>query len=121
MFNISIIIATYNRPYLLNRTLNYISDQKISSNFTVEVIVIENSKFIDENIKSICREKNYLYYHFLGLGATQARHYGISKSKGDILVIIDDDIRMSKDWLSELVKPFKDTSIHQVVESTIRI
>ena len=82
MFNISIIIATYNRPYLLNRTLNYISDQKISSNFTVEVIVIENSKFIDENIKSICREKIICTIIFLAWEPLKLVIMGFQNQKG---------------------------------------
>lgn len=44
-------------------------------------------------------------------GVSVARNYAVHRSQGDILVFVDDDIRASPGWLTEILKGFADPSV----------
>ena len=47
-------------------------------------------------------------------GKTYSRNDAVRKSKGNLLVFIDDDAVSTDSWLHELLKPFKDVSVGAV-------
>lgn len=54
-------------------------------------------------------------------GISAARNLGISNSNGDIVIFLDDDAVVEKDWLENLVKPFEDERIAGVSGKVIPI
>jgi len=67
-----------------------------STDCTIDLIKQYPIKFVIESKRS---------------GISAARNLGISNSKGDIVVFLDDDAIAENDWLESLVKPFEDERI----------
>lgn len=96
MKSISIVVATYNRPELLNRLLKSIKEQNIS----VEVIVVDDASTIDYLLATqlpitYLKQKN-------NQGPGVCRNIGISKAQGDWVVIMDDDDYFEKYTLEKI-------------------
>ncbi len=102
MLEVSVIIPTYNRQDSLQRLLDSLSMQTLGSS-KFEVIVVEDgsasgsSDDVHENYSF-----NYEYLWQENQGATTARNNGAIKSKGKILVFIDDDVTISENALEAL-------------------
>ena len=47
-------------------------------------------------------------------GLLAGRHRGFRQATGDILIYIDDDVRLPKGWLEAILAPFVDPSVHLV-------
>ena len=114
---ISVIIITYNRCRELERCLQSLKAQKNShfeiivvdggsTDCTVDLIKQYPVKFVKESERS---------------GVSAARNLGVSNSKGDIVVFLDDDAVAEKYWLENLVKPFEDERIAGVSGKVIPI
>lgn len=107
IIKLSVIIPTRNRASLLDRTINSITEQTLSTD-DFEVIVVDNGS--TDNTKEIAfkYEKalnlNYIYEPKPGLH--EGRHAGLKNAKSDILVFIDDDIEAFPEWLETILKIF---------------
>jgi GT2 family glycosyltransferase len=44
-------------------------------------------------------------------GLSSARNRGIEVAQGDIIAFTDDDVEFGRDWLKEIIKPFKDPAV----------
>jgi len=103
---ISIIVVTRNRSEHLDECLSSILKQTISPK---EIYVIDNNS--TDNTYSICVK--YLsklpirYYKELNTGIAYARQAGLEKSSGDILVYVDDDCIVDKNWLKSISDSFE--------------
>ena len=98
---LSVIICTHNpRPDYLSRTLEALRSQTIPLTGWNELLLIDNGS--DEPLAS-CVD---LSWHPSGrhireeeLGLTPARLRGIAEAKGDLLVLVDDDNVLQRDYL----------------------
>ncbi len=102
----SIIIETKNRAELLQKTLKAILSLKHS---TYEIIVLNNGSTdgTAELLKQFSKNPKIKALNFKeSHGPAFARNRGIEVSKGKFIVIMDDDCIPSREWLSELLKPF---------------
>ncbi|MFD0864106.1 glycosyltransferase family 2 protein [Sungkyunkwania multivorans] len=86
---VSIIIPTYDRLALLEKTLRSVLDQSYPN---MEVIVVDDGTPGDENEK-LCEQFNNLSYFKIpnSGGPSRPRNVGISKAKGDYIAFLDDD------------------------------
>lgn len=110
MIHISAIIATYNRPQDIKRTLRSLTNQSYPSE-NYEIIVIDDgseasavqdlAEFI-ESIKSKCMIK--LIALSRNGGKAKAINAGIRALAGSITLITDDDCEPSRDWIESHVK-----------------
>jgi len=106
---VSVIIPTYKREKELIETIKYILDQDYEN---YEVIIvdqlpkhnIETQKFL-ELIKS---NSKVIYIKENKAGLPYARNIGIKNSSGDILIFIDDDVEVSKDFIKKYVEVFEE-------------
>ena len=104
---ISVIIASYRRPSLLVPCVKSVLDNDYRS-FEILVVWQGADKETEEAVKSaFSKEKRLKTFHCKKLGATHARNLGASKSRGELLVFIDDDAVATKSWLSGYVDLFK--------------
>jgi glycosyltransferase involved in cell wall biosynthesis len=99
---VSVIIPTYNRHDSLLRLLDSLTNQTLAIE-SFEVIVIDDGS---TNDPLAIYEKQYPfeldYYRQENQGATIARNNGAYRSRGDILVFIDDDVTISPNALQAL-------------------
>jgi glycosyltransferase involved in cell wall biosynthesis len=95
---ISIIVPTLGRPI---QTKILISNLALNLNKYVELIVIDDSK------TPIDLEQNFqqIIYKNRGekLGVSSARNYGASLASGEYLLFLDDDDKVSDDWLEDFL------------------
>ena len=104
MRNISVIICTHNpRPNYLLRVFNALKTQTLPLD-QWELVVIDNAS------REPLAEKWDLSWHPNGrivreeeIGVTPARLRGISETKGSLLVFVDDDNVLVKDYLEHVV------------------
>lgn len=100
---ISIVIPTLKQRYL-ESTLSSIRSQKTNIDF--EIILVENG---EQNglTKELSQIYNCRYFFLDQEGANNARNFGIESSKFDYIGLIDDDIVLSKNWMSEFSDSIK--------------
>jgi GT2 family glycosyltransferase len=103
---ISVIVATYNREELLCDTLQYLFAQK---DVDFEILVIDQSRYHKEATRSFLENnsKKIRYYSLDNANLPAARNFGVDKSKGEIIVFIDDDVVFDPYLISNVAKIFQ--------------
>jgi glycosyltransferase involved in cell wall biosynthesis len=106
-FDISVIIATYNRASMLPEALESILGQE-ASGVRYEIIVVDNNspdntrEVVESYIK---RGHSNLRYLFEGKqGVAHARNTAIAEAKAPVLAFTDDDVRARPDWVASIVR-----------------
>jgi GT2 family glycosyltransferase len=96
---ISVVIATYNRQDALSTLLKDLDAQTLETGAFEVVVVDDGSKVPAEKPKepmryplTLIRQEN--------AGAAAARHRGIEAAAGEVIVIVDDDMRIGPDFLA---------------------
>jgi glycosyltransferase involved in cell wall biosynthesis len=101
---ISVIVPTYNRATRLAATLDCLACSAYEFD-QFEVIVVDDGSH--DNTSSI-QSNNYPFsFRYLAQpnqGDALARNHGAQKSRGDLLVFLDDDISVTSDLLENLAK-----------------
>jgi GT2 family glycosyltransferase len=100
---ISVIIPTRNRNKYIIDLLDDLQNLVLPSNCKLEIIVVDQSD--KPTVYNHCR-----YYHLSTTGPCQSRNYGVRKSKGEILIFLDDDARVESDFIKELVQPILESN-----------
>ena len=93
--DLSIVIPTYNRAGLLRRTVPALASQE--GDFDYEVILVSNGSTDETEDVLRAAEQEYpgkiRYYRIEPTGGPAApRNFGIRKARGDVIVILDDDV-----------------------------
>lgn len=100
---LSVIICTYNRDKYIYNVLKSIADNDLATD-GYEIVLINNNS--TDNTDAECRrfamdysEINFHVFIEKNQGLSYARNRGIKESKGDILVYVDDDATVNKEYL----------------------
>ncbi len=99
----SIIICTRNRVRSLEATLDCVWRLEIPEDLSVELIVVDNGS--DDGTHAVvarARPPEGIALRYVlerRPGIARARNRGLSEAAGDILLFIDDDIRLPANWL----------------------
>lgn len=107
IYEISVVIPTYNRKNILQKCLTAIEQQSFPKE-KFEVIVVNDgatdgtSDFLEEFKKSTVL--NIKSYQQENSGPAAARNKGILNSHGDIILLVGDDMIMSADFIAKHVK-----------------
>lgn len=111
MKGISVIVPTLNRTDFLLKTLQDLVEQKFELLF--EILVIDQSSSIDKKSKNFCKKYDYIKYEHITFfkGLPEARNYGASKSKYDLLLFLDDDIECGANLLQEHYNTLKKPNV----------
>jgi len=120
--NLSVILPTYKRDKILCNTLSQLLNQDPSP---LEIIVIDQTKRHDFQtqmfLEELIRENKIRYIYQDSPHANMARNRGVKESKGDIVLILNDDIVIEKDLIYKHYINYKDKTIAavsgQVLES----
>ena len=111
MYDISVIICTYNRAEVLQETLkSWLLIE--SGEHNVELIIVDNNSTdhtqqVIESFRPACSGQSR-YVCETNVGLSYARNRGIAEALGDIIAFVDDDVYFDKGWLKELLKAFND-------------
>ncbi len=101
--SVSIILVNFNGKELLARCIESILEQKYPKN-KIEVIVVDNAS-TDGSVNLVKRK--YPFVKVISLrtnkGFTGGNNKGIEKSTGEYLVLLNNDTKVTPQWLSELV------------------
>ncbi|MGK9369140.1 glycosyltransferase [Melioribacter sp. Ez-97] len=109
---ISVIICTYNREKYLPIALNSLKEQSLDKN-KFEIIIVNNNS--TDNTETVCNEfikqnpeLNIKYFLETQRGLSAARNRGIKESSGTIVIFIDDDAELTKNYLQEAINFFNE-------------
>ncbi len=100
---ISIVIPTYNRCTILQRTLEALLEQKGAPDFQI-VVVDDGSTDATEQVVMAVARSGGISMHYIAQpnrGGGSARNRGLREAKGEIVLFMDDDIRASHELVAE--------------------
>ncbi|MEX6625407.1 glycosyltransferase [Tenacibaculum salmonis] len=108
----SIIVPVYNRPKEIEELLESLTKQDFNekSSEDFEVVIVEDgseksSKKIVDKYKSTL---NISYFFKENSGAGASRNYGMQRASGNYFIILDSDVIVPSEYLSEVKKALKD-------------
>ncbi len=100
---ISVVIPTHNRKRVLKECLRALLMQDLPKKNYEVIVVDDGSRDETKDVTGEFEKKswNFSYIYQQNQGQGVARNTGVEKAKGEIVVLIGDDIIVSKDFLSE--------------------
>jgi glycosyltransferase involved in cell wall biosynthesis len=108
---ISVIIPTYKREEPLRNTLRDVLQQDYT---TFEVLVVDQKPEHEIETQHLLETLEKLgkiqWYQVSWASLPAARNYGVRRSSGDIILFIDDDVQLPKDFLSNHAKNYQENS-----------
>jgi len=113
--DLSVVLPTYNRESILVNVLKQLLGQEPKP---LEIIVIDQTDKHDLNtqefLDTLIKEGRIKYIYQQEKHANVARNRGIIESRGEIVLILNDDIVIPKDLVGKHFDNFKDPSIAAV-------
>src|SRR6516225_836500 len=111
----SIIIPTFNRSDALRRTMASVAQLDFPAE-DFELLVVDNGSTDQtpqafEAARALVPKHNWRYFHEPMPGLLAGRHKGALESQGDICAFIDDDVRVSVNWLNALKEAFDQPAV----------
>jgi glycosyltransferase involved in cell wall biosynthesis len=101
-YKASVIVPMYNRSYDSLRCIESLIDQSVSPN-EFEVILIDDCSIDDTESKVKLKIANYKNFNYIknkkNLGRVLTRNIGIEKSRGNILIFLDNDMIVNHDFV----------------------
>lgn len=115
MFQLSVVVCTYNRAEMLSNALESLVQQTLDK-CLYEIIVVDNASSdatpeVLRNLRTRYGEWNIVLAREDRLGLGYGRNAGVRAARGTYVAFMDDDARADKDWLKlalgcfEYVKP----------------
>ncbi len=111
--DVTVAIATYDRPASLAETLRSCLAQKNALGLTVEIVVVDNHP--SESGRAVVEGLAgggipIRYVTDLTRNMSTLRNRAFAEARGDMVAIIDDDEVAADDWLDQLVAALRETS-----------
>jgi cellulose synthase/poly-beta-1,6-N-acetylglucosamine synthase-like glycosyltransferase len=113
----SVIVPTYNRVALLERTLESLFRQE-HAEFEVIVANDGSSDGTDAYLSRLASEGRITYVAHRNSGLAATRKAGLARAKGELIAFTDDDCILPTDWLRRLGSHFLDPSVAGVGGAT---
>jgi glycosyltransferase involved in cell wall biosynthesis len=106
----SVVIPTMNRPEPLRRTLESLRD---ADPRPAEAFVIDASRegSARETVEAFQDGSVPLTYIHTEPSITRQRNIGIDETSGDVVVFLDDDVRLPSDLFAKLERAYADSSV----------
>lgn len=110
MLKISIIIPVYNRPDEIDELLESLV---LQTDKDFEIIVVEDGSTLDSKhiIDKYSGKLSIFYYFIPNSGAGQARNYGVERSNGEFVVIVDSDCILPTDYIATIKKELGEQNV----------
>lgn len=112
--SVSILIPTSGNSVYVRRLAEDLRSELQSTQECVEVIILDNRKSLEPSteLREIAHslgERGRYIHHPLG-GKSAALNHAIPEARGDILLFLDDDMRIAPGWLSACLAFFRETA-----------
>lgn len=110
--SISVVIPTYNREYLLEKTLSSLLQQTLNKD-EFEVIVIDDGGY--DNSQRICQRFSqqlnvrYFWQPDKGFRAGKARNIGIVAAEAEVILFLDAGVLLHQEALARHIRVHKDS------------
>ncbi|QDX40823.1 glycosyltransferase family 2 protein [Salarchaeum sp. JOR-1] len=106
---ISVVVPTYNRPHDVVLCVKSIFDQTALPR---EVIIIDDGDLSDDVVRQLKSFEKESVPVILSesrgpAGTSTARNTGVQIAKGDIVLILDDDVIISEDYIEQLKRDYE--------------
>lgn len=102
---VSVVLAVWNEDKYLGECLKSLANQR---GVSYEVVVVDDgsAKRIKKQ-KVRIKDETFRLYRIKHSGTAKARNFGARKTKGEMLVFVDGDMRFAPDFLARLTKPIR--------------
>jgi GT2 family glycosyltransferase len=104
--HISVIVPTYNRVASLERLITSLGSSELSDSIQAEVIIVDNGS-TDNTGEILSRAKersnrfDFRVSQETNRGKSNVLNHGIGLARGEILIIVDDDVVVDRRWMAE--------------------
>ena len=102
--NFSIIIPVYNRPKEIDELLESLTKQDFSDDFEILIIEDGSTEKCDAIIEKYTNQLDLKYFFKENSGAGASRNFGMQKALGNYFIILDSDVIVPQQYLSEVKK-----------------
>jgi glycosyltransferase involved in cell wall biosynthesis len=102
--NFSIIVPVYNRPKEIDELLESLTKQDFSDDFEVLIIEDGSTDTCKSIIENYTAQLDLKYYFKENTGAGASRNFGMQQASGNYYIILDSDVLVPKQYLSEVFK-----------------
>lgn len=122
--DISVIICTWNRAPVLDRTLETLRRQKWEGGARVEVLVVDNNS-TDATFDVVRKRQDawplgeLRYLREQRQGKQFALNFGVRSASGKILAFTDDDVLVPEDWIASILHVFSDQAVEMAGGRTL--
>jgi glycosyltransferase involved in cell wall biosynthesis len=111
---ISIIICTYNREKYIYNVLKSLAQNDFPTHL-YEIVLINNNSTDQTQVQCMAFQNDYpqivfQYFVEINQGLSYARNRGIQEAKGDILIYVDDDAFVNKEYIRSYYELFTQDS-----------
>lgn len=100
MVELSIIIPSYNRNYLLNECIDSIVHSKLSN---IEVIIVNDYKKKDIELTASNKVPYIRIFNNPKEGVASARNFGAKNAKSDKILFVDDDMILNRNAIKKAI------------------
>lgn len=104
MLHFSLIIPVYNRPQEIDELLKSLAQQDCQDDFEVIIVEDGSSNSSEEIVINYIDKLNLTYFYKENSGAGASRNYGMQRATGNYFIILDSDVVVPKQYLSEVKK-----------------
>ena len=100
----SIVIPVYNRPQEIDELLESLTKQDFSDDFEVLIIEDGSTQKSDLIVEKYKNQLDLKYFFKENSGAGASRNFGMQKAFGNYFIILDSDVIVPNQYLSEVKK-----------------
>ncbi len=115
---IALIVASYNREKPLQELLENLRGQTLLPHRWEVLVAVDGSSDGTMEMLGRWEQKNILplrYFYQANAGQAKARHEAILRTEAERIVVIDDDMEVSPDFLSQHLKAAQEDPDHTVI------
>lgn len=105
--SLSIIIPVYNRPNEIDELLESLTKQDFANNFEVLIIEDGSTQKSDTIVEKYKNQLTLKYFFKENSGAGASRNFGMQNASGNYFIILDSDVLVPQQYLSEVKKALK--------------